>query len=129
MGYLQFWTRSLSPIFGDILGMYEDYFKMFSEFLYVCQSISCFISLLNIFISPVLDKTYFYFFHSSQDVFKLVPIDFHFLYVCQSVCLLTSILKKSLPPLYVLLVMIYTSEFSGGIPLMFVNCFPIIIIF
>ena len=48
-----------SKFSGDISGIFVHYFKIISDFLYVCQSVHCLTSLLKLgylWISPVLDE-------------------------------------------------------------------------
>ena len=98
LGYLQFWMRYLSEIFGDIPGMLLHHFQIILNFLYVCQSVSWLTSLLK------LDK-YRHISGPEWDIFlkifggipwmfvHLFQIILKFLYVCQSVIWLTSLLK------------------------------------
>ena len=75
--------------FGDICGIFVDFFWIIPNFLYVCQSVSWLTYLLNeanVGIYLVLDQiSYWNFSRHSWDVGTLVSNNSEFL-VCPSVC-------------------------------------------
>ena len=93
-GYLKFWMRYLSEIFGDIPGMLVHYFQIILNFMYVCQSVSWNTSLLKLYkYRDTSSSGRNIFLKSSGDIPRMnlhwFQIILNFLYVCQSVSWLT----------------------------------------
>ena len=91
--YLLFWKRYLPEIFWDISWMFAHYFKIITNFLFVCQSVSWLTSLLKLDQNRDISCPGWDVFLKIWDIYGMFwhyfQINSNCLYVCQSVCWLT----------------------------------------
>ena len=96
-GYLLILIRYLSDFFGDIPEGFVHWLETFTNFLFVCQSVSWLTSLLKLYkyrdISCSWWVTFLKYFGDIPEMFvHYFKIIGNFLYVCQSISWLTYLL-------------------------------------
>ena len=124
------WRDIFLIFFGDILGMFVHFFQIFTNFLYVCQSISWLTSIMKLGqYRDISCSGWDIFLKLYGDIPRIFlhyfQISSYFLLVCQSVSWLTSVQKLgqyrdiSCSGWYIFL------KLFGDIPGMFVHHFQI----